>query len=40
MILPNFVIAHGAPDLPYSPNPARAFTESLGAHHFRGSMPR
>ncbi|TXH95879.1 MAG: dioxygenase [Pseudorhodobacter sp.] len=31
MTLPSLFIAHGAPDLPYSPTPARAFTESLGA---------
>lgn len=31
MTLPSLFIAHGAPDLPYSDTPARAFTESLGA---------
>lgn len=31
MTLPSLFVAHGAPDLPYSPTPARAFTESLGA---------
>jgi len=40
MTLPSLFVTHGAPDLPYSPTPARAFTESLGAHHFRGAMPR
>lgn len=29
--LPSLFIAHGAPDLPYSTTPARAFTEGLGA---------
>lgn len=33
MTLPSLFLAHGAPDLPYSPTPARAFTESLGAHY-------
>ena len=32
MTLPSLFVAHGAPDLPYSPTPARAFTKSLGAH--------
>ena len=31
MTLPSLFVAHGAPDLPYSPTPARGFTESLGA---------
>jgi 4,5-DOPA dioxygenase extradiol len=30
MTLPTLFIAHGAPDLPFSGTPARAFTESLG----------
>lgn len=30
MTLPSLFIAHGAPDLPLSGTPARAFTESLG----------
>lgn len=30
MTLPSLFIAHGAPDLPLSPTPARAFTEGLG----------
>ena len=30
MTLPSLFIAHGAPDLPFSRTPARAFTESLG----------
>jgi len=33
MILPSLFLAHGAPDLPYSSTPARAFTASLGAHY-------
>jgi len=33
MTLPSLFVAHGAPDLPYSPTPARAFTESLGARY-------
>jgi 4,5-DOPA dioxygenase extradiol len=31
MTLPSLFLAHGAPDLPFSRTPARAFTESLGA---------
>lgn len=31
MTLPTLFIAHGAPDLPLSGTPARAFTQSLGA---------
>lgn len=31
MILPSLFIAHGAPDLPFSTTPARAFTRTLGA---------
>lgn len=30
MSLPSLFLAHGAPDLPFSRTPARAFTESLG----------
>lgn len=30
MTLPSLFIAHGAPDLPFSATPARAFTETLG----------
>ena len=30
MTLPALFIAHGAPDLPLSTTPARAFTEGLG----------
>jgi 4,5-DOPA dioxygenase extradiol len=33
MTLPSLFLAHGAPDLPYSPTPARAFIESLGARY-------
>lgn len=33
MTLPSLFVAHGAPDLPYSSTPARAFTASLGAHY-------
>ncbi len=33
MTLPSLFLAHGAPDLPYSHTPARAFTESLGASY-------
>lgn len=33
MTVPSLVIAHGAPDLPYSPTPARASTEGLGARY-------
>lgn len=32
MTLPSLFIAHGAPDLPFSATPARAFTETLGPH--------
>ena len=33
MTLPSLFVAHGTPDLPYSPTPARAFTEGLGARY-------
>lgn len=33
MTLPSLFVAHGAPDLPYSSTPARAFTEGLGARY-------
>jgi 4,5-DOPA dioxygenase extradiol len=33
MTLPSLFVAHGAPDLPYSSTPARAFTASLGARY-------
>jgi 4,5-DOPA dioxygenase extradiol len=33
MSLPSLFLAHGAPDLPFSPTPARAFTQNLGAHY-------
>jgi 4,5-DOPA dioxygenase extradiol len=33
MTLPSLFLAHGAPDLPYSPTPARAFTEGLGTQY-------
>ena len=31
MTLPSLFLSHGAPDLPFSPIPARAFTRGLGA---------
>ena len=33
MTLPSLFLAHGAPALPYSPTPARAFTESVGTRY-------
>lgn len=33
MTLPSLFLAHGAPDLPYSRTPARAFTEGLGVRY-------
>lgn len=33
MTLPALFVAHGAPDLPLSTTPARAFTEALGARY-------
>ena len=33
MTLPSLFVAHGTPDLPYSPTPARAFTGGLGARY-------
>lgn len=33
MTLPSLFLAHGAPDLPFSRTPARAFTEGLGARY-------
>jgi 4,5-DOPA dioxygenase extradiol len=33
MTLPSLFLAHGAPDLPYSDTPARAFTQTLGARY-------
>lgn len=33
MTLPSLFLAHGAPDLPYSRTPARAFTETVGGRY-------
>jgi 4,5-DOPA dioxygenase extradiol len=33
LTLPSLFVAHGAPDLPYSQTPARAFTTGLGARY-------